>query len=59
MKATVLCDEGYEITGRLGGAGSKLECKGDGSWESPLSAKNNGKYFPVCKGNYLVFKSVL
>ena len=49
QKATVVCDEGYEIRGRLGGAGAKLECKEDGSWESPVSSKHS-KLFPFCKG---------
>ena len=49
QKATVVCDEGYEIKGRLGSGGAKLECKEDGSWESATSSQHN-KQFPVCKG---------
>ena len=52
QKATVVCDEGYEIRGRLGGVGAKLECKEDGSWESPVSSKHS-KQVPFCKGKHL------
>ena len=48
----MVCDEGYEIRGRLGGVGAKLECKEDGSWESPVSSKHS-KQFPFCKGKHL------
>ena len=48
----MVCDEGYEIRGRLGGVGAKLECKEDGSWESPVSSKHS-KQFPFCKGRHL------
>ena len=51
QKATVVCDEGFEIRGRLGGAGAKLQCKEDGSWESPVSSKHS-KQFPFCKGMF-------
>ena len=53
QRATVVCDEGYEIRGRLGGVGAKLECKEDGSWESPVSSKHS-KQFPFCKGIFFL-----